>query len=76
MENKRSDEILTKKDLFKQIPDKAIQEYNDFIEIDEYKVDLKSTGWRDTQKQPEKKMPKCAPDMVLSGKGVETGVKI
>ena len=34
-ENNREDEMLTKADLFKDISDKVIKQYNEFIEIDE-----------------------------------------
>jgi len=76
IEQKRDDEILTKKDLFKDISDKVIKEYNDFIEIEEYQVDLKSTGWRDTIKTTkESKLKSMRPDMVIRVGNVMEGSK-
>lgn len=70
LENNRKDEVLTKKDLYKDITDKMLKQYNEFIEIDEYQVDLKSTGWRDTVKgrHNTEAEPAMRPDMIISVK--------
>lgn len=67
-EQKREDEKLTKKDLFTDITDKMLKEYNEFIDIDEYQVNLKSTGWRDTVKSryANEITNASRPDMVIS----------
>ncbi len=68
-ENNRASEILTKKDLYKDITDKMLVEYNAFIEIDEYQVDLKTTGWRDTTKsRRDSDVQAMRPDMIISVK--------
>ncbi len=68
IDNDRKDETLSKKDLFKDITDKMLKEYNKFIDIDEYQVDLKSTGWRDTVKgrHNDDSVPAMRPDMVIT----------
>jgi len=73
-ENDRLDEVLKSSDLFKDITDKMLKEYNKFIDIPELQVDLESEGWRQNKKPNEK--PQSSPDMVLSSKGMTMNPKI
>ncbi len=69
IEQDRKDETLTKADLFKDITDKMLPEYNAFIDIDEYQVDIKSDGWRETVKgRHTETTPAMKPDMIISVK--------
>jgi len=68
------DQVLTKKDLFKDITDKMLQQYNDFIEIEEYQVEVKSDGWREKKKKSDSK--KACPDMIISSVGVSVNPKV
>ena len=52
-------------DKYTDITDKVLKEYNEFIEIPEYQVDLKSEGWRDN-KANENKANTMRPDMIVS----------
>jgi len=72
-ENDRLDELLKPGDLFEDITDKMLPEYNKFIDIAEYQVDLKSEGWRNNNEKNDK--PHSKVDIVLSAKGYETDVK-
>lgn len=54
-------------DLYKDITDEVLPEYNAFIEIPEYQVDIKTTGWRETMEKEE--IPAMKPDMVISTGG-------
>lgn len=61
----RKDNGLTpykKKDLYKDITDEVIPEYNEFIEMPEYQVDIKTDGWRSTKGESQAQMK---PDMVV-----------
>ena len=73
-EEKRPEELMTKADLFKDITDKMLKEYNKFIEIPDYQVDMKSEGWR-TNKEENKK-PKASPDMILSSTGIQRNPRL
>ena len=72
-EQKDPSMVIDRKDLFKDITDKMLPEYNKFIDIEEYQVNMKSEGWRQNNEANDK--PHAKVDMVLSSKGMETDVK-
>ncbi len=67
-ENNRLDELQKPSDLYADITDKMLKEYNEFIDIPEYQVDMKSEGWRQNNEKNEK--PHSSPDMILSSSGI------
>jgi len=68
------DRILNKRDLFKDITDKMLPYYNEFIEIEEYQVEITSDGVRENKKKSDSKT--ICPDMIISSKGVSVNPKI
>jgi len=73
-EENRPELLLKREDLFKDITDKMLPQYNEFIEIPEYQVDLQSDGWRENKEKSDS--PKASPDMIISNKGVSVNPKI
>jgi len=59
---------VVKSDLFKDISDVVIADYNEYIELDEYKIDVKSSGWRSTVEETKTQEPnvKVKPDVVIT----------
>lgn len=68
--NNRQDEILKVQDLYKDITNKVLVEYNKFIELPERQIDIKSG---DTVEETKHRM---CPDFLLSSKGMVTEPKI
>ena len=74
LENKYTERILKPKDLFKDITDLMLKEYNEFIDIPEYQVELTSEGWRKNKEKNEK--PHSSPDMIISSTGIKQNVRL